>query len=195
MNQTSSLAAASRLAITYRPLSELIPDPRTGPQRAQHLHQNQKALDGCDARRHPVRPWRAVLSRPAPDHLPRHLLFAIIAYRIQADRFGDLGHETRQLTSWSFDSNRITRTKHPIARMIGRSQFPGRNHPPKDPARSCFRTMHLEASSVRNSSSAGHAWSAQSPEVAGGWMMLSQVELPRSLNFAPVRSAACGRSI
>jgi hypothetical protein len=29
--------------------------------------------------------------------LPRHLLFAIIAYRIQADRFGHLDHETRQL--------------------------------------------------------------------------------------------------
>ena len=28
MNQTTSLAAASRLAVTYRPLSELIPDPR-----------------------------------------------------------------------------------------------------------------------------------------------------------------------
>jgi Protein of unknown function (DUF2924) len=41
--------------------------------------------------------WRSVLQRPAPDHLPRHLLFAIIAYRIQADRFGDLNHETRQL--------------------------------------------------------------------------------------------------
>jgi hypothetical protein len=41
--------------------------------------------------------WRSVLQRPAPDHLPRHLLFAIIAYRIQADRFGDLDHETRQL--------------------------------------------------------------------------------------------------
>src|SRR5258706_15384682 len=40
-------------------------------------------------------------------------------------------------TSWSFDSNRITRTKHPIARMIGRSQFTGRNHPPKDPAMPC----------------------------------------------------------
>ena len=38
-----------------------------------------------------------MLQRPAPDHLPRHLLFAIIAYRIQADRFGDLDHETRQL--------------------------------------------------------------------------------------------------
>jgi hypothetical protein len=41
--------------------------------------------------------WRSVLQRPAPEHLPRHLLFAIIAYRIQADRFGDLDHETRQL--------------------------------------------------------------------------------------------------
>jgi hypothetical protein len=41
--------------------------------------------------------WRSVLQRPAPDHVPRHLLFAIIAYRIQADRLGDLDHETRQL--------------------------------------------------------------------------------------------------
>src|SRR5467141_729545 len=41
--------------------------------------------------------WRSVLQRPAPNHLPRHLLFAIIAYRIQVDRFGDLDHETRQL--------------------------------------------------------------------------------------------------
>jgi hypothetical protein len=41
--------------------------------------------------------WQSVLQRPAPDHLPRHLLFAIIAYRIQADLFGDLDQETRQL--------------------------------------------------------------------------------------------------
>jgi hypothetical protein len=41
--------------------------------------------------------WRSVLQRPAPDHLPRHLLIAVIAYRIQADRLGDLDHETRQL--------------------------------------------------------------------------------------------------
>ena len=40
---------------------------------------------------------QSVLQRSAPDHLPRHLLFAIIAYRIQADRFGDLDHETSQL--------------------------------------------------------------------------------------------------
>src|SRR3981081_2137690 len=48
-------------------------------------------LNGLRAR------WRSILQRPAPDHLPRHLLFAIIAYRIQADRVGALDHETRQL--------------------------------------------------------------------------------------------------
>src|ERR1700716_1750232 len=41
--------------------------------------------------------WQSVFQRPPPGHLPRHLLLAIIAYRIQADRFGDLDHETRQL--------------------------------------------------------------------------------------------------
>jgi hypothetical protein len=41
--------------------------------------------------------WQSVFQKPPPDHLPRHLLFAIIAYRIQADRLGDLDHETRQV--------------------------------------------------------------------------------------------------
>ena len=41
--------------------------------------------------------WHSVFQRPAPAHLPRHLLFAIIAYRIQADRRGDLDHETMQV--------------------------------------------------------------------------------------------------
>jgi Protein of unknown function (DUF2924) len=41
--------------------------------------------------------WQSVFQKPAPDHLPRHLLFAIIVYRIQADRFCDLDHETRRV--------------------------------------------------------------------------------------------------
>jgi hypothetical protein len=41
--------------------------------------------------------WQSVLQRPAPAHLPRHLLFAILAYRIQAGRLGDLDHETKQV--------------------------------------------------------------------------------------------------
>ena len=38
-----------------------------------------------------------MFQRLPPDHLPRHLLFGIIAYRIQADRLGDLHHETKQI--------------------------------------------------------------------------------------------------
>jgi hypothetical protein len=41
--------------------------------------------------------WQSVFQREAPAHLTRHLLFAIIAYRIQADCFGELDHETKQV--------------------------------------------------------------------------------------------------
>ena len=41
--------------------------------------------------------WQSVFQNVAPVHLPRHLLFAIVAYRIQVDRFGDLDHETKQV--------------------------------------------------------------------------------------------------
>src|SRR6478672_1184670 len=48
-------------------------------------------LNGLRAR------WQSVFQKSSPAHLPRHLLFAIIAYRIQADRCGDLDHETKQI--------------------------------------------------------------------------------------------------
>jgi hypothetical protein len=41
--------------------------------------------------------WQSVFQRPAPAHLTRHLLFAVIAYRLQVDRFGDLDHPTKQM--------------------------------------------------------------------------------------------------
>jgi Protein of unknown function (DUF2924) len=41
--------------------------------------------------------WQSVFQRAAPAHLTRHLLFAVIAYRIQADRIGDLDHATLQM--------------------------------------------------------------------------------------------------
>jgi hypothetical protein len=40
--------------------------------------------------------WRSVFRRQAPDHLPRHLLFRMIAYRLQAERLGDLDRDTRR---------------------------------------------------------------------------------------------------
>jgi hypothetical protein len=41
--------------------------------------------------------WQNEFQRPAPAHLTRHLLIAVIAYRVQADRFGDLDHATRRV--------------------------------------------------------------------------------------------------
>jgi Protein of unknown function (DUF2924) len=53
-------------------------------------------LRGLDLRGLRAR-WVSVFHRAAPAHLTRHLLFSIIAYRLQADRFGDLDHATRQV--------------------------------------------------------------------------------------------------
>jgi len=41
--------------------------------------------------------WHSIFGRPAPAHLTRYLLFAVIAYRLQTDRFGDLDYATRQV--------------------------------------------------------------------------------------------------
>jgi hypothetical protein len=34
--------------------------------------------------------WQGVTGRSVPVHLPKHLLLAMLSYRIQADAFGDL---------------------------------------------------------------------------------------------------------
>jgi len=41
--------------------------------------------------------WQNEFRRRLPAHLPRHLLFRMLAYRLQADRFGDLDSGTRRL--------------------------------------------------------------------------------------------------
>jgi hypothetical protein len=41
--------------------------------------------------------WQTVFGRRSPSQLPRHLLFRILAYRLQADHLGDLDGECRRL--------------------------------------------------------------------------------------------------
>jgi len=53
-------------------------------------------LRGLDLRGLRAR-WQSIFGRQAPSHLTRHLLFSVIAYRLQADRFDDLDHATREV--------------------------------------------------------------------------------------------------
>src|SRR5258707_10366799 len=85
---------------------------RTGPNRRPDAMQNKRRsgrastktsledeiahLRGLDLGGLRAR-WQSVFQRSAPAHLTRHLLFAVIVYRLQADRFGDLDHETEQV--------------------------------------------------------------------------------------------------
>ena len=41
--------------------------------------------------------WHTPFRRRAPPHLPRRLLFRILAYRLQADRLGELDADSRRL--------------------------------------------------------------------------------------------------
>jgi hypothetical protein len=41
--------------------------------------------------------WKSMLRRQPPPHLPRHLLFAVLAYRLQADELGELDPVTARL--------------------------------------------------------------------------------------------------
>jgi hypothetical protein len=65
--------------------------PKDNSIEAEIAHLRALGLEQLRAR------WRSVFGRKAPPHLSRHLLFRIIAYRIQEDRFGGLKPETRRL--------------------------------------------------------------------------------------------------
>src|SRR6476620_11353188 len=69
--------------------------------------------------------WHAVLGRGAPAHLPRHLLFRILAYRLQADQLGDLAPESQRLLDRSESPEKAgqratSQTRAPIGTVLGR---------------------------------------------------------------------------
>ena len=51
-------------------------------------------LRGLDLRGLQAR-WKIIFRKPALSHLPKHLLFGVLAYRLQADAFGDLAAATK----------------------------------------------------------------------------------------------------
>src|SRR5262249_50704721 len=64
----------------------------TGPSLDDEIaHLRDLDLRGLRAR------WKSMSRQQAPPHLPRHLLFAVLAYRLQADALGDLYPATARL--------------------------------------------------------------------------------------------------
>ena len=65
--------------------------------------------------------WRVVFRKDAPFHLPRHLLMRVLAYRLQADRLGDLDAESQRLldgsTSPEQASARVTEARRRQIRL------------------------------------------------------------------------------
>jgi hypothetical protein len=63
--------------------------------------------------------WYTVFGRRPSPHLPRHLLFRVLAYRLQADHLGDLDGESRRLldrlaSSKDVGRNASTMDRHTI---------------------------------------------------------------------------------
>ncbi len=61
------------------------------PLQQEIAHLRDLDLAGLRAR------WKSVFRRSPSPHLPRHLLFGILAYRLQADELGDLAPDTIRL--------------------------------------------------------------------------------------------------
>jgi hypothetical protein len=70
--------------------------------------------------------WHTTFQRRAPPHLPRHLLFRILAYRLQADQFADLDTGTLQainlVDDYDVDLSRLNVSQQTLqSRSIGRT--------------------------------------------------------------------------
>ena len=74
--------------------------------------------------------WHTVFGRRPPPHLPRHLLFRILAYRLQADRLGDLDDASRRLLDGSGSPEKAGQSPLPDSSLAGQEH--GRTIPLAD---------------------------------------------------------------
>jgi Protein of unknown function (DUF2924) len=66
--------------------------------------------------------WQAVFGRPAPAHLPRHLVLRMVAYQLQAERFGDLDAQSRRRLDQSDTPQTAGRSAARLNRPISQLQ-------------------------------------------------------------------------
>ncbi|MFZ0620402.1 MAG: DUF2924 domain-containing protein, partial [Pseudolabrys sp.] len=64
--------------------------------------------------------WKSMFRQQPPSHLPRHLLFAVLAYRLQADELGDLDPATARLLRQIATSRRAGEASR-LTEQFGRS--------------------------------------------------------------------------
>jgi hypothetical protein len=68
--------------------------------------------------------WQVVFGRRPPAHLPRHLLYRVLAYRLQADALGDLDRESQRLLD-GLDTGATARQRAPKPTQPAISLRPG----------------------------------------------------------------------
>jgi hypothetical protein len=103
------------MSMQCRPANRLDTMARPAVRHVSHPSPNDEIahLRGLDLRGLRAR-WKGAFRREAPFHLPRHLLFAVLAYRLQADELGDLNSDTVRLlkqlatSSTATDAKRLT---------------------------------------------------------------------------------------
>jgi DUF2924 family protein len=74
-------------------------------RRAQSVEEEIARLRDLDLQALRIR-WQNVFGRAAPAHLTHYLLFKILAYKIQADRLGDLDADTLKVLEGAGDNGK-----------------------------------------------------------------------------------------
>ena len=92
--------------------------PKIGPPRADQktldaelAHLRKLNVEDLQAR------WHTVFRRRPLPHLSRHLLFRVLAYRLQADRLDDLDAESRRLLDCSGSPEEVGRRAIELAKL------------------------------------------------------------------------------
>jgi hypothetical protein len=89
---------------------------RRSPIRESSLEAEIAHLRGLDLSGLRAR-WRGEFRREPAPHLPRHLLFAVLAYRIQANRLGDLRADMKAVLDRSIPGENRSVTTARIAKL------------------------------------------------------------------------------
>ena len=102
--------------------------------------------------------WHALFGRRAPSHLPRYLLFRLLAYRVQADALGNLDPESQRLLDRSASPEKAS--QRAMARRAGELR----------PGTMLAREWDGEMQRVAVLTN-GFAWRGRPTQASPGWLL------------------------